>query len=110
MDLGEVICIVCRIRCMNRLLGNSHQGINIQVMGNLKLRSGMIAFVIEGCKLIGSQYALGSLQHIAHGFAVVAVGDFVVYQQFVLCIDRGLYVVCYFSYIVADDHLTTVRI
>ena len=70
----------------------------------------MITFVVKGSKLIGTQYALGSLQHIAHGLAIVAVGDLVVDQQIVLCIDRGLYVVGYFSNVIADDHLTAVRI
>ncbi len=70
----------------------------------------MITFVIKGSKLVGTQYALGSSQHIPHGFDIVAVGYFVVYWQIVLCIHSGLYVVCYFCNVIADDHLAAVRI
>ena len=70
----------------------------------------MIPFVVKGSKLVSSQYALSPVQHIAHGFAIVAVCDLVVDQQIVLCIDSGLYIVCYFSDVIADDHLAAVRI
>jgi len=70
----------------------------------------MITLVVKGRKLVGAQYALGSLKHIAHGLAIVAVGDLVVDQQIVLCIHSGLYVVCYFSNVIANDHLTAVRV
>ena len=63
---------------MYSLVGDSNQSFNLHNLGNLKFRSGMIPFAIKGSKLVGAQYALGPLQHIAHSFAVVAVGHLVV--------------------------------
>jgi len=97
---------------MGRVWGGrySYHYLNAKPFGHIKLCPGMVAFVIKCCKPVAVQYALCPLQHIAHGLAIVGVGNFIVYGDVVPGINRGLHIVGHFRNVVAYYHLPAVRI
>src|ERR1035437_31718 len=70
----------------------------------------MEPFIIEGCEFIGSENAFCPLNHIAHCFAVVLICYLVIDGNVMFGIYSGLYIICYFSDIVADHYLLAIRI
>src|SRR5450759_877902 len=70
----------------------------------------MVTFIIEHCEFIGPEYAFCPLNHVSHRFAVILVCYFVVDGNVIFCVNSGLYIISYFSDIVADHYLPALGI
>src|SRR5450759_687644 len=70
----------------------------------------MITFIIEDSEFICSENAFCPLNHIPHCFAVVLIGYLVIDGNVILCVNGGLYIISYFSDIVADHYLPALGI
>src|SRR5450756_420590 len=70
----------------------------------------MITFIIEHSEFIRSEYALCPLHHVSHCFAVILICYLVINGNVILCIDSVLYIISYFSDIVANHYLPALGI
>src|SRR4030042_2801677 len=70
----------------------------------------MIAFIIESCKVIASEYAFGPLNHVTHRLAVILVRHLVVYRDIVLRVNSRLDIVCNLGDVVANHYLPALGI
>src|SRR5665647_2427525 len=70
----------------------------------------METFIIKHCEFIRSEYTLCPLHHIPHCFTVVLIGYLVIDGNVVLCVNCGLYIISYFSDIIANHYLPALGI
>ncbi len=70
----------------------------------------MEAFVVENSEFIGFEYALSTLNHISHCFAVILVCNPVINWNIILGVNRCLNIVSYFGDIIANHYLPALRI
>ena len=66
--------------------GYGHQGFDAKLICSTELAPGIVAFVVEGGKGVGSQYDLCLSEHGPHGLFVVPVGDSVVNDNLVFVV------------------------
>src|ERR1035437_2139699 len=70
----------------------------------------MESFIVEDSKFIRSQNAFGSSNHMTHCLTVILVCYFVVNGNVIRRVNSGLYIISYFSDIVAKHYLPAFRI